>query len=117
LSSQLLMQYVGDEKEIHLLDETADAQAASISPRGNKMAFVYYKRDSLGDLCVMDIEKGSSKNCFGIQGEVESPLWLDESHIVFVKREVGQEVSSLVQFDISSKTETILERGKFDRRP
>ncbi|MCB9025053.1 MAG: hypothetical protein H6625_01940 [Bdellovibrionaceae bacterium] len=112
LSSRLYLQSPNDDIERQILDDTADANSAVFSPSDNKLAFVYYKTASRGDLCLIDLKATrNNPECFQLKGEIESPQWVNSEQIVYVSKEFTEEKSSLFIININSKKSELIDKG------
>lgn len=111
LSTRIFVQSPFSNDEKKLLDETADASFPVLHPNGKTIAFVYYKNDSRGDLCILENQQDTTPKCMNVEGEVESPQWINDNELIFLSRDFITNLSLIKKINIKNKSQEILEKG------
>ena len=112
LSTRLYLQPTTSSEERPLLDKTADASSAVFHPNGKALAFVYYKKASRGDLCLLEsITKTGEPKCFQLNAEIESPQWLDPDHLIYSSKEFADDNASLFKLNVHNRAQTLIDKG------
>ncbi|MCB0355798.1 MAG: PD40 domain-containing protein, partial [Bdellovibrionales bacterium] len=111
LSTRLYVQSTTSNNEKLVLDDRADANNAVYQPDNKKIAFVYYKENSRGDLCLLDNYESHKPHCFNLNGEIESPQWMDDNQILYVNKKLNSDDSGLQKIDIHSLAVNTIDRG------
>ena len=115
LVPHLWRQELSSGEAVPILDLSADSQQPALSPDG-KLAFVYYRHNSRGDVCYRPLGGWGSlrePTCVpSDEGERASPFWRSETELGYTLRNVGSLETSVVLFDLRTEKKRVVAQGK-----
>jgi len=86
LAVRLFVQNVQQGFSKPIFDERMDSKDPALSPRGGRLAFTSFGKDSRGDICGIELSDKKLKCFTGRLTEDHQPFWIDENRIGFLTR-------------------------------
>lgn len=105
---------IGSRNIEAFVDSKAGSKGPVLSPDGRYLAFTYYKYDSQGDICMIDVEKGpESLKCLNQKKKIreEAPFWFSNKEIGYLSRPINGSYTSLIKHHIESNKKLIMRKG------
>ncbi len=129
---QKTLYFISDENQIHeifvqdpvesgpklLFENNADASTPRISPDGKMLAFLSYKADAAGDVCVMTLKSKEQRCLTGLDTAELAVFWMDQGKTLGVVSRAGVHGDyQVLRFRLdgdSKKPEKVLEQNLMD---
>jgi hypothetical protein len=115
LVPHLWQQHLETGEAVPVLELSADSQQPALSPDG-KLAFVYFRHNSRGDVCYRPLGGWGSlqePTCVPADdGERASPFWRSETELGYTVRKVGSLETKVVLFELPTGTKRVVAEGK-----
>ncbi len=93
------------------IGEKGDAKHAVFNDQNNLLAFTYFKYDSQGDICLVDI-KNKLIECITSKETVDqAAFWIDAKNLGFIRRKASQLNWELVEYNLPTKQIRVLSSG------
>ncbi|HPI41381.1 MAG TPA: hypothetical protein PLJ21_11295, partial [Pseudobdellovibrionaceae bacterium] len=113
LSPRILSLDLKSGQAHEFLEISSDSEQAQQSPDGKKIAYIYYKNHSRGELCTRDIESKISFCLPNQKNEVFSPFWINEDKIGYITKEQDSKISNIHVYTLSKKLDHLLLKGTY----
>ena len=98
----------GESEKLTLV--SGDVKQPALNKTGTMLSFTYFGNDAQGDVCIYRIEKKELDCISSNSGVEQSPFWLNEFQIGYLKRKIDSLAWELVLYDIkTAKHNTIAE--------
>jgi tetratricopeptide (TPR) repeat protein len=112
LSPRIYKMKLGTDHSEHLLGQKYDAKDPRPSPDGKRLAFIYYRNSSRGDVCTVDLSSTKISCLHAFDAEHREPFWLDDETLGFVGRHFEKGGWYMAKYHLPSNSKSVLYQGE-----